>query len=68
MRAMNSARAAGSERNAPVSEDVTMKLELFDRHVRDSYDVRYVLDDRQQVVDAWRSIGLTVFQVAEGNF
>ena len=45
-----------------------MKLELFDRHVRDSYDVRYVLDDRQQVVDAWRSIGLTVFQVAEGNF
>ena len=49
-------------------KDAVVKLELFDRHVRDSYNVRYVLDDRQQVVDAWRSIGLTVFQVAEGNF
>ena len=49
-------------------KDSIVKLELFDRHVRDSYNVRYVLDDRQQVVDAWRSIGLTVFQVAEGNF
>ena len=51
-----------------IRKDAVVKLELFDRHVRDSYDVRYVLDDRQQVVDAWRSIGLTVFQVAEGNF
>ena len=56
-------RAAGDMR-----KDSIVKLELFDRHVRHEYDVRWVLDDRQQVVDAWRSIGLTVFQVAEGNF
>jgi hypothetical protein len=27
-----------------------------------------VFDDRDQVVRMWRSLGLTVFQVAEGNF
>ena len=27
-----------------------------------------VFDDRQKVVDMWRSNGLNVFQVADGNF
>lgn len=49
-------------------KDSTVKAELFDRHVRDSYDVTCVLDDRKQVVDMWRALGLTVLQVAEGNF
>lgn len=49
-------------------KDSIVKRELFDEHIRDAYDVRYVLDDRQQVVDMWRSLGLTVFQVAEGDF
>ncbi len=48
--------------------DVEVKLDLFDAHIRHAYHVQYVLDDRQQVVDAWRSIGLTVLQVAPGNF
>lgn len=49
-------------------KDSVVKRELFDQHIRDSFDVRYVLDDRQQVVDMWRALGLTVFQVAEGDF
>ena len=56
-------RAVGDRR-----KDSIVKLEIFDQHIRDHYDVRFVLDDRQQVVDAWRSIGLTVFQVAPGDF
>jgi predicted kinase len=56
-------RAAGDMR-----KDFTVKLELFDKHVRDAYDVACVLDDRSQVVDAWRSIGLTCLQVAPGDF
>lgn len=56
-------RAAGDMR-----KDFTVKAELFDRHVRDVYDVACVLDDRQQVVDAWRSIGLACLQVAPGDF
>lgn len=49
-------------------KDSLVKRELFDAHVRDHFDVLYVLDDRKQVVDAWRAMGLTVFQVAEGDF
>lgn len=49
-------------------KDSIVKIELFDQHVRDKFDIQFCLDDRNQVVDAWRSIGLTVFQVAEGNF
>lgn len=30
--------------------------------------VLFVLEDRQRVVDAWRSAGYTCFQVAPGNF
>lgn len=56
-------RAAGDMR-----KDAIVKAELFDAHVRHAYRVALVLDDRQQVVDMWRSLGLTVFQVAEGKF
>ncbi len=36
--------------------------------VVDKDDVFAVFDDRQQVVDMWRSNGLTTFQVADGDF
>lgn len=49
-------------------KDSIVKAELFDKYVRDNYDVQFVLDDRQQVVDMWRSMGLTCLQVAEGDF
>ncbi|GAB2858500.1 hypothetical protein GCM10022221_67500 [Actinocorallia aurea] len=48
--------------------DVDVKLHLFEEHVRRWYSVTAVLDDRQQVVDMWRSLGLTVLQVAPGDF
>lgn len=49
-------------------KDSIVKAELFDAHVRHQFDVVGVFDDRRQVVDMWRSLGLTVFHVAEGNF
>lgn len=49
-------------------KDAIIKRELFDKYVRNKYNVLFVLDDRNQVVDEWRRIGLTVFQVAEGDF
>lgn len=49
-------------------KDSIVKRELFDKHIRDNYDVKYVLDDRNQVVEMWRSLGLPCFQVAPGNF
>lgn len=56
-------RAAGDYR-----KDSFVKLDLFDKHVRDNWDVHSVVDDRAQVVEMWRSLGLTVLQVAEGDF
>lgn len=48
--------------------DNEVKLDLFDKHIRDNFYVGFTLDDRDRVVKAWRSIGLTCLQVAEGNF
>lgn len=49
-------------------KDAIIKQELFDKYVAGKYNVLFVLDDRNQVVAGWRQMGLTVFQVAEGNF
>lgn len=56
-------RKAGDRR-----KDYIVKQELFDQFIRDYYNVRYILDDRDQVVNMWREMGLTCFQVAPGDF
>lgn len=48
--------------------DVIIKEELYNQHIKDKYNVFFVLDDRKQVVDMWRRIGLKCLQVEEGNF
>lgn len=48
--------------------DAIVKREIFDAHIRGQYRVAYVVDDRNQVVEMWRQIGLTVLQVADGDF
>lgn len=48
--------------------DNIVKAELFDNHIRDNFDVQFVLDDRDQVVDMWRRMGLKCLQVAPGDF
>lgn len=56
-------RPRGDRRN-----DAVVKLELFWEHVAPAWNVMGCLDDRDRVVDAWRSIGLTCLQVAPGDF
>ena len=56
-------RPAGDSR-----KDSIVKREIFDDEVRDRWRIVGVFDDRQQVVRMWRALGLTVFQVAEGDF
>jgi hypothetical protein len=48
--------------------DEVVKMEIFDREIRERYNVVGVFDDRNKVVSMWRSLGLTVYQVADGNF
>lgn len=56
-------RPAGDTR-----KDSLVKAELFDKHVRYRYNVRGVFDDRDQVVQMWRAMGLKCFQVQPGAF
>ena len=49
-------------------KDAIVKREIFDQEIRDRWRVIGVFDDRRQVVRMWRALGLTVFQVAEGDF
>jgi len=49
-------------------KDAIIKREIFDNEIRNKYNVSFVLDDRNQVVEMWRSLGLTCLQVADGNF
>lgn len=49
-------------------KDSIVKQEIYDQFIKDKYDIEFVLDDRDQVVEMWRANGLTCLQVAEGNF
>jgi predicted kinase len=49
-------------------KDNIIKQRLFEQHMRGKYYVEYILDDRNQVVEMWRSLGLVCLQVAEGDF
>lgn len=48
--------------------DHVVKLELFNNHVRHIYRVELAIDDRNQVVELWRRLGIRCWQVADGNF
>jgi predicted kinase len=56
-------RAAGDQRT-----DSIVKEELYRNNILGRWNVLFVLDDRQQVVDMWRRVGLTCMQVAPGDF
>ncbi|NDD85793.1 polynucleotide kinase, partial [bacterium] len=49
-------------------DDRIVKKEIFDAWIKDRYNVKFVLDDRNRVVEMWRSLGLKVLQVGEGDF
>lgn len=48
-------------------KDSIIKLELFNK-VKLDYYVVGVFDDRNQVVELWRDLGLQCYQVADGDF
>jgi len=49
-------------------DDRIVKKEIFDTWIKNRYNVKFVLDDRNRVVEMWRSLGLKVLQVGEGDF
>lgn len=55
-------------KSGDMRKDSVVKREIFDENIRDKYNVAFCLDDRNQVVDNWREMGLVCFQVAPGAF
>lgn len=57
-------RAPGDQR-----KDSIIKREMYEAHIEGKYNVLFVLDDRDQVVDLWRKeLNLPCFQVWYGAF
>lgn len=49
-------------------QDAVIKEEIYRQEIEGKFDVRFVLDDRNQTVEMWRNIGLVCWQVAPGDF
>lgn len=49
-------------------KDAIVKKEIYEEFIKGKYNVQFVLDDRNQMVEMWRELGITCLQVAEGDF
>lgn len=49
-------------------KDSLIKEEIYNNHIRDNYNVVMIFDDRDQVVETWRKLGLKCAQVEPGKF
>lgn len=57
-------RKAGDKR-----KDTVVKKEIYKKQIKNSFDILFILEDRDQVVDMWRKeLGLTCLQVEYGDF
>jgi hypothetical protein len=56
-------RATGDQRR-----DAEVKRDIYEFLIKPEYEVFCVFDDRNQVVEMWREIGLKVFQPEFGDF
>jgi trehalose-6-phosphatase len=49
-------------------KDAIIKRELYTAEIEPKYEVEFVLEDRNQVVEMWRDLGLVCLQVRPGDF
>ncbi len=49
-------------------KDAEVKKEIYIRDIEPRFDVIFCVDDRQQVVDQWRELGLVCLQCAKGDY
>jgi len=50
-------------------KDSLIKKNMYQKYIKNNFDVELILDDRDQVVEMWRKeLGLKCFQVNYGNF
>lgn len=51
-----------------MEKDYIIKKRIYEEHIQGKYNLLFGIDDRQQVVDMFRSMGITIFQCANGDF
>lgn len=49
-------------------KDSLIKREIYERDLKGKFNIIAIYDDRDQVVETWRSLGLKCFQVEPGAF
>lgn len=49
-------------------EDTIVKDEIYREKIQPYYNVVLAVDDRNSIVNLWRSLGIECWQVADGNF
>lgn len=49
-------------------KDFLVKEEIYRRDIEPQFEIEFCIDDRKQVVDLWRRLGLVCLQCAEGDF
>lgn len=49
-------------------KDNVIKREMFNAYIKGKYNVTFAVDDRNQVVELWRELGITTLQVNAGDF
>lgn len=48
--------------------DHEVKEEIYKTFIEPNYSILFCVDDRQQVVDGWRRLGLVCLQCAKGDY
>ncbi len=49
-------------------KDDIVKTEIYNNFIAANYNIKFCIDDRKQIVAAWRKLGLVCLACAEGDF
>lgn len=49
-------------------DDTIIKKEIYEKYIKYAWNITFAVDDRDRIVDMWRSIGITCLQCARGDF
>jgi FMN phosphatase YigB (HAD superfamily) len=52
----------------PYAPDTEVKGEIYEKYIKEKFDILFTIDDRKKMVAYWRSIGLVCLACAEGEY
>ena len=48
-------------------KDAEVKKEIYEEHIKDKYNILFAIDDSKEIVDLWRSFGITTLDCCDYN-